>query len=171
MIRKIGVMAGAGALFFLNASAHAIESMSAEIGYGDERTMMVRFGIEDRWRARENALHGWRLAGYWEFSFSIWDNAAESTADAAATPVFRWERDSIYLEGAVGFHLVTSQISAQRTFSSAFQFGSHVGAGRRFGPARRYDLGVRVQHISNGGLREPNPGINFVSVRFQYDLE
>ena len=164
-------MAGAGALFFLTCSAHAVEGMSAEIGYGDERTAMVRLAIEDRWRVCENVLHGWHLAGYWEFSFGIWDNADESTADVAATPVFRFQRDSIYLEGAIGVHLVTSHISAHRTFSSAFQFGSHVGAGYRFGPARRYDLGLRVQHISNGGLREPNPGINFVSVRFQYDLE
>lgn len=164
-------MAGAGALFFLASSAHAAEGISAEIGYGDEQTKMARFAIEHHWRVRENVLDGWHLAGYWEFSFGIWDNADESTADVAATPVFRLQRDSIYLEGAIGFHLVTSHISAQRTFSSAFQFGTHVGAGYRFGPARRYDLGLRLQHISNGGLREPNPGINFVSVRFQYDLE
>ena len=164
-------MAGAGALFFLTSSAHAVEGMSAEIGYGDEQTKMARFAIENHWRVRENVLRGWQLAGYWEFSFGIWDNSEESTADVAATPVFRLQRDSIYLEGAIGFHLVTSQISAQRTFSSAFQFGTHAGAGYRFGPARRYDLGLRVQHISNGGLREPNPGINFLSVRFQYDLE
>jgi hypothetical protein len=164
-------MAGAGALFFLTSGAHAVESMSVEIGYGDERTAVARFAIEDRWRVRENVLHDWHLAGYWEFSFGIWDNADESTADVAATPVFRFQRDSIYLEGAIGVHLVTSHISAHRTFSSAFQFGTHIGAGHRFGPGRRYDLGLRVQHISNGGLREPNPGINFVSLRFQYDLE
>jgi lipid A 3-O-deacylase len=35
----------------------------------------------------------------------------------------------------------------------------------------RYDVSLRVQHLSNGGLRDPNPGINFVLVRLQYSLE
>ena len=30
------------------------------------------------------------------------------------------------------------------------------------------DIGVRTQHLSNGGLKEPNPGINFAIVRFGY---
>lgn len=164
-------MAGAGALFFLAAGAHADHGLAMEIGRGDEDTNLLRLSFVHAWRKGEPAAPDWHLAGYWEFSAAIWDNHDESTADVSATPVFRFQRDSIYLEGAIGFHLVTSHISAHRTFSSAFQFGTHVGAGYRFGPARRYDLGLRVQHISNGGLREPNPGINFVIVRFQYDLE
>jgi hypothetical protein len=85
--------------------------------------------------------------------------------------VFRLQREAIYVEGAIGFHLVSTRISAARVFSTAFQFGDHLGAGMRFGPGRRYDLGMRVQHLSNGGVRSPNPGINFVLVRLQYDLE
>ena len=60
---------------------------------------------------------------------------------------------------------------AHRTSSTAFQFGDHLGAGFRFGPQDRYDFGVRVQHISNGGVSSPNPGINFFLVRLQRDLE
>jgi hypothetical protein len=29
---------------------------------------------------------------------------------------------------------------------------------------------VRLQHLSNGGMRNPNPGINFLVVRVQYYL-
>jgi len=32
-------------------------------------------------------------------------------------------------------------------------------------------VGIRVQHLSNGSLRDPNPGINFVLMRLQYDLD
>ena len=171
MIRKIGVMAGAGALFFLAAGAHADNGLAVEIGHGDENTNLLRLSVTSTWRKGEPAAPDWHLVGYWEFSAGIWDNHDESTADVSATPVFRLARAAAYVEGAIGVHLVTSHISAQRTFSSAFQFGTHVGAGYRFGPAQRYDLGLRVQHLSNGGLREPNPGINFLLVRFQYDLE
>jgi lipid A 3-O-deacylase len=172
MIRKIGAMAGAGALFFLAAAAaHAVDGLSVEVGRGDDRTSLLRLSLTDNWRKRDPAVRDWHLAGYWEVSAAIWDNRDESVADLAATPVFRIERRSIYLEGAIGFHLVTSHISAHRTFSTAFQFGDHVGAGFRFGPGGRYDFGMRVQHISNGDLRKPNPGINFVLMHLQYELD
>ena len=171
MIRKIGAAAGASVFFFLAGAAHAVDGIAVEVGYGDDRTSMIRFSITDNWRTREPATREWRLAGYWEFSAGLWDNKDESTAEIAITPVFRLERSRLYLEAAIGAHLVQAHISAHRTFSTAFQFGEHLGAGYRFGPARRYDLGMRLQHISNGGLSKPNPGINFVLVRLQYDLE
>jgi len=171
MIRKIGVIAGAGALFFLAAGAHADNGLAMEIGRGDENTNLLRLSVTNTWRKGEPAAPDWHLVGYWEFSAGIWDNHEESVAEVAVTPVFRFARSSFYVEGAVGLHLVTTHISAARVFSSSFQFGDHLGAGYRFGPGKRYDLGLRVQHLSNGGLREPNPGINFLLVRFQYDLE
>jgi lipid A 3-O-deacylase len=176
MIRKIGAMAVAGALFFLASlfvapGAHAVDGLVLEAGRGDDQTYLVRIGFIDEWRKRERGGHEWHLAGYWEFTAGLWDNKDESTADLGATPVFRLQRKAIYVEGAIGFHLVSTRISAARVFSTAFQFGDHLGAGMRFGPGRRYDLGMRVQHLSNGGLRKPNPGINFLLVRLQYDLE
>jgi lipid A 3-O-deacylase len=176
MIRKIGAMAVAGALFFLTLllfapGAHAVDGLVLEAGRGDDQTYLVRIGFIDEWRKRERGGHEWHLAGYWEFTAGLWDNKDESTADIGATPVFRLQREAIYVEGAIGFHLVSTRISAARVFSTAFQFGDHVGAGVRFGPGRRYDLGLRVQHLSNGALRKPNPGINFVLARLQYDLD
>lgn len=69
---------------------------------------------------------------------------------------------------AVGFHLVQTHISAARVFSTAFQFAEHVGAGVRSG---KYSFGLHAQHLSNGGVTQPNPGINFLLVRVQYALE
>ena len=169
-------MAAAGALFFLCLpflvpGAHAVDGWVVEVGRGDDHTSLLRVGFVDEWRKRERYRHEWHLAGYWEFTAGLWDNREESTAELAATPVFRLQREAIYVEAAIGFHLVTSRISAARVFSTAFQFGDHFGAGMRFGPGRRYDLGMRVQHLSNGGVNHPNPGINFVMVRLQCDLE
>ena len=174
MIRKIGAAAGARglfvAIFLFSAGAQAIDGISVEIGHGDDRTAALRLGLEDRWR-KSQLISEWRLAGYWELAAALWDNPDESTANVSLTPVFRIERKSIYLEAAIGVHLVTTHISAARTFSTALQFGEHLGAGFYFGPGQRYDLGMRVQHISNGHIRSPNPGINFVLVRLQYSLE
>lgn len=172
MIRKIGVAAGAGLLFFLGEAAHAVDGIAIEAGHGDDSTALIRFSLTDHWRKRDRQPgRRWRLAGYWEFTAGVWDNTQESVAELAATPVFRFERGTAYLEAAIGLHLVSTHISASRVFSTAFQFGDHVGAGFRFGPGKRYDVGMRIQHLSNGGVSSPNPGINFFSMRLQYDLE
>ena len=167
MIRKIAVAAAACVVSF---NACAVDGVSVEVGRGDDRTSALRIGLVDRWRKR-TMIEEWRLAGYWELAGAVWDNSDESTADVSLTPVFRFERRSVFLEAAIGVHLVTSRISAERVFSTALQFGEHLGAGFYFGAGQRYDLTLRVQHLSNGHIRSPNPGINFVLVRLQYSLE
>jgi hypothetical protein len=142
-----------------------------EAGRGNDQTSVLRISALDYWRKPQSPAADWRLAGYWELSGAIWDNPDESSIDLAVTPVLRIERTRIYAEAGIGLHLVSHRISAARVFSTIYQFGDHVGAGCRFGPGGRYDLGLRIQHISNGGVRSPNPGINFLLVRLQYDLE
>ena len=168
MIRKIGGLAAACALFLFCTAAQAVDGIAIEVGHGDDNTALVRLGLLDRWRDRAGPLEEWRLAGYWELTAAIWDNPDHSTAELGFTPVFRIERKSIYVEGAIGVHLVSTHISAARTFSTALQFGEHAGVGVRSG---RYDISARIQHLSNGGVSSPNPGINFVLVRLQYYLE
>lgn len=168
MIRKIGAAAGACALVFFSAGARAIDGVSVEVGRGDDRTSLLRVGVIDRWRQRPPVQAQWHLAGYWEISAGVWDTTEESTADIGVTPVFRLQRSLLYVEAAIGAHLVQAHISAHGTFSTAFRFGSHVGAGIHSG---KYDFGVRVQHLSNGGVSSPNAGIDFWMVRLQYDLE
>jgi hypothetical protein len=176
MIRKIAAASGACALLFLPGAARAQDGVSLQAGQGNGRTNIVRVGAAWEWRDEWPARQDWRLAGYWEAVAGLWENHEESTAELALTPVFRLQRGasregSPYVEGAIGFHLVQRHISAGRVFSTAFQFGDHVGVGYRFGRGGRYDLGARVQHISNGGIRKPNPGFNLVVIRLQYYLD
>ena len=167
MIRKITSALGACSLLISSTAAVAVENVAVEAGYGEDRTYLLRVAIDEPWRKRP-AWRAWQLAGYWEFSTALWDNREDSTADVGVTPVFRVQRSSVYVEGAIGFHLVQTHISAARTFSTAFQFAEHVGVGIRLD---KYELGVALQHLSNGGLRRPNPGINFALLRLRYALE
>lgn len=52
------------------------------------------------------------------------------------------------------------------SFSTAFQFTEALGLGYRFGENKAYEVSVRLQHFSNGGIKEPNPGENLVRIRF-----
>ncbi|ENO89350.1 acyloxyacyl hydrolase [Thauera linaloolentis] len=51
-------------------------------------------------------------------------------------------------------------------FSTAFQFTEAVGLGYRFGGKHAYEISLRAQHISNAGIKKPNPGENIVRLRF-----
>jgi hypothetical protein len=164
MIRKFLAFAAASLLAF---PAHATDALALEYGRGEDRTNLLRFSVVDRWDRQTRSLGRWRLAGYWEFSAALWDNAVESTADIGITPVFRFERGALYLEAAIGLHLVQTHISAARVFSTAFQFGDHIGIGWR---SAQWDFAARLQHLSNAGIDHPNPGINFVLFRAQYEL-
>ena len=166
MIRK--KIAAAAAAWRCTFPSYATDALALEVGRGEDRTSLLRFAVVDRWNREPRALgRKWQLSGYWEFSVALWDNATESTADVGVTPVFRFERAPLYLEAAIGLHLVQAHISAARVFSTAVQFGEHVGVGWRSG---HWDFAARLQHLSNAGLDHPNPGINFVLVRAQYEL-
>jgi lipid A 3-O-deacylase len=169
MIRKIALALGVLTLLAASPAAFPVDGVAVDVGRGDDRTNLLRLAMVDRWRKKqERNPPDWRLAGYWELSAAVWDNRDESTLDVGLAPVFRIVRRSVYLEGAFGFHLVQTRISADRIFSTAFQFAEHIGAGIITG---QYTVGVHVQHLSNGGFTEPNPGINFVLLRLQYHLD
>lgn len=56
----------------------------------------------------------------------------------------------------------------EHMFSTRFQFTPVVSAGRNFGAHGAHELSLRLQHFSNGGISEPNPGENFVRLRYLY---
>jgi hypothetical protein len=43
-----------------------------------------------------------------------------------------------------------------------------LGMGMQFGRESRSTLGVRLQHMSNLGIKKPNPGINFLQVYYSH---
>ena len=151
--------------------AHAVDGVSAEAGTGNQGVHLARLGAQWDWDRHWLEGGAWRLGGYWDLSAGAWNGGPRTVYDVGLTPTFRYERSgggSPYLEGAIGFHWLSSvHISSTRDFSTRFQFGDHIGAGFRFGAQNRYDLGLRLQHLSNAGIRNPNPGINFLQIRFQ----
>jgi lipid A 3-O-deacylase len=146
--------------------AFAVQSVSFETGRGSREVDLWRVGAQwaehPRWLERSR----WRL--YWDLAVGGWHGDAGTVHDVGLTPVFRYAQAprGPYFEGAVGFHLLSdSHITRHLNFSTRFQFGDHVGIGYRF---ETYDLSLRLQHLSNGGIANPNPGINFLVLRVQY---
>jgi lipid A 3-O-deacylase len=156
-------------LFAQAICACAVDSVSAEQGQGSRGVDLWRVGAqwnqEIAWLARKD----WQL--YWDASLGGWYSETGTVLDIGLTPVFRHARHprGVYFDAGIGFHMLSgSRVSRDLTLSTRFQFGDHLGIGYRFA---HYDLGMRFQHLSNAGLRNPNPGINFLQLRLQYHFD
>ncbi len=162
----------------LSGDVWAVDGMSIEAGNGNA-TNTARIGAIFNFERKWFTEGDWQVAGFWEAMAGQWrghssygDN--QTVTDVGLTPVFRLEQKTPsgiapYLEGAIGFHLISPDfINAQRRFGSSFQFGDHVGLGVRLGDHHQYDLGYRFQHLSNGGIKKPNQGINLNEAHLIY---
>jgi lipid A 3-O-deacylase len=159
------------------STAHSapIDSASIETGSGPS-VRMLRVGVQSNWEGRRwfegNGRH---LAGYWDLTlarsrgtaFNDVAGARQFITDVGLTPVLRYAADDgrgWYAEGGIGVHLLSHVYNNDgKRLSTAFQFGDHVGAGYVF--TNGWDLGLKLQHFSNAGIKEPNSGVNYVLLK------
>ena len=154
--------------------APAVTGVAVEGGSGDDADM-GRVALQWNWKSRWFQGEQWHLGGYWDLALGYWHKSAppgfnEDIAEIGLTPVFRLQqndRKGPYVEGAIGFHLLSRTSLGSKRFSTMLQFGEHLGVGFRFGAKGAYDLGYRYQHLSNGGIKQPNNGIEFHQIRLQ----
>jgi hypothetical protein len=102
-------------------------------------------------------------------------NVNSNVFEVGITPVLRFIRSSgairPYIEVGAGVRYISHpRISDTFTLSTAFQFATMAGVGAQFGGRQQYQAGVRFQHLSNAGIKEPNPGINFTQFYLQYNF-
>ncbi|NEX61117.1 acyloxyacyl hydrolase [Noviherbaspirillum galbum] len=166
-----------GVLLLLSKPVHAADSGSIEFGTGN-RTQVVRVGSQWRWDQRWWESNGTHIGGYWDATLMVWHgsryqnvpDATQNLGGIGITPVFRLQRDSLkgpYAEAAIGAHLLSDIYDNNgRTFSTRFQFGDHLSVGYVFNNG--VDLSLKAQHFSNGAIKRPNPGVNFLLLRASY---
>lgn len=176
-IVRHSVLAGA-ALLGLQSAAHAADSYSLELAAGKHHTQLARVAAQWNWDKKWFDSNGTHLSGYWDASLAMWqgnrykgvDGAKQRFADIGFTPVFRFERSSKkgpYVEAGIGLHLFSELYDNDgRRLATAFQFGDHIGAGYVF--SNGLDLGLKLQHFSNGGIKTPNGGADFAVLRAAY---
>lgn len=160
--------------------ALAFQAVTLDAGYGMGHTRLLRFNFslgDDSRRIPAN--YGWSWHQSWEGNLSYWylykfKEGEKDMFELGLTPNFRLERDRVwewgrpYLEAGLGVHLISKVHIGHRNLGSALQFGSHAGLGLRFGCDEQWDVAWRIEHLSNGGLKEPNTGINFTMIRIGY---
>jgi len=114
----------------------------------------------------------------WQTSESERSRAHTWTSQLGLTPTLRlWSHPGYgwYGEFGVGANYLTPVFQdSDRRFSTKFNFGDHLGLGYRWGKgpsgSGAHELTVRIEHFSNAGIREPNPGMNFFEIRYANDF-
>jgi lipid A 3-O-deacylase len=116
-----------------------------------------------------------QLTGLTEGFISHWssrgDTLRQSFTQIGIVPLLRLRLDGglsdWFLEGGIGVSVMDRKFrSGSREFSTAFNFVDVVGAGRNFGEGGRQELGLRITHFSNAGIKKPNPGETFLQLRY-----
>ncbi len=178
---KKSLLSGAVGLALLGATAFA----QAQSTTGTQGGIGLHYGIGDhyqRFTLNYETPSVWthQFGGNWgrvdltgEFGVSYWwadgSRSPSNVWQFNAIPMFRWwTSDRFYLEAGIGATAFSSTYFADKTISTAFQFGNHAGMGFLLTPNNR--IGVRYSHFSNGSIKTPNPGLDIVQLTYTYQF-
>ncbi|QGW80080.1 acyloxyacyl hydrolase [Variovorax paradoxus] len=182
---SLGAAVFAGILCLLGTEAHAFEDSARGIYFeggraphGDKgATNSATVGVTLPWSLRQ-PVHEGALTSYWDLFISQWHapafgDGSRNYAQIGAIYTWRYRfgagSSPWFAEGGVGATVMDHLYKTpDRTFSTAFQFTEVLGVGRSFGENGRHELTLRLQHFSNAGIKKPNPGENFVRLRYTY---
>lgn len=124
------------------------------------------------------SLWDYQLGGNWgrlevtgEAGVSYWSASGSRNPSNAwqlhATPFLRWWiNDRFFLEGGIGATVFNKTRFADKTISTAFQFGDQIGVGFLITPNSKINL--RYAHFSNASIKRPNPGLDVVELGYTY---
>lgn len=168
----------AASLAALLSCAHAMDltphAVSAQVSAGTMDVHMAGVGVIWDWdwerlrRAEVTAhtellLNGWRAPAMGGGHQTIWQ--------VALVPTLRMQlargRSPWFLEVGVGPSYMNKLLNTpDRQFSTRWNFYDLLGGGYQFGEHREHELGLRWVHVSNAGIKKPNPGEDFLQLRY-----
>jgi len=84
------------------------------------------------------------------------------------TPFVRWWFTQYTgAELGIGANIFSGVHLGDKVISTSFQFGDSIGLFHRL-QGTAWLFGLRYTHYSNGGIKEPNPGQDYVQLRIGY---
>ena len=110
----------------------------------------------------------WTRAQRFEFAAGVIHGSATTRAFAFAGP--DWQLTPARLDAFVEFSFGPTLLSGStidgHELGGNLHFRSALAVGRSFGRHRMTRIALRIEHISNGGLRDPNPGLDSIGLSF-----
>lgn len=160
------------------AQAQEPRTFYVQGGWAANQARAAVIGITLPWDSAGWQLGSGRVSGQWDAYGGAWSSRAEDAARrntwvVGLGPSLRWRgsegRSPWFAELGTSLHLSSRHYqSAGDRFSTRYNFASHIGLGRNFGAQRQHELSLRLQHTSNASIKRPNPGENFVLLRYAH---
>ena len=164
-----------------NVNALEPSTLFFQAGIGNQSTHAYIAGTS--WNWAWSRQYSWLDAGgFFEGTVGRWttdDHGISGSIWATqigVTPVIRLQiasgdANNWFAELGVGANVIVPLYrTGHKRFSTEFNFGDHFGIGRQVGRRREHELTVRMQHFSNAGIKHPNPGENFVQLRYAHRI-
>lgn len=133
-------------------------------------------GITIPWKDWNYALGSGLVTGYWDIWGGQWSGDYQGRNRATwvigAKPTLRWRpnqgQSPWFIEAGVGVSYAINHRyqTDHKDFSTRYNFASHIGIGYLFGEQRKNEVSLRLEHHSNAGIKRPNPGENFIQIRY-----
>jgi len=138
----------------LNVPSHRFEQVE---GFGD-------FDLPWNW----NFYSDWRLQPRVDASAGWLNNRQDGAFIGTVGPLLevRPGKCPFALEGGFSPTLLSRYRFGGADFGGRLQFTTQIGL--RWYLTDRLAVGLRFQHMSNGGLESPNPGLNFEMLELSY---
>jgi hypothetical protein len=135
-----------------------------------EDAQSLTIGASRDWAWEKQYRFG-HVSGQWQGEIGRWQSDNQGSTQVGISPALRlhpngWN-EGWFLEGGIGVNVIFPKYSTEKkTFSTTFNFGDHIAVGKRFGTDAQHEWSLRFQHFSNGRIRSPNPGENFLQFRY-----
>lgn len=166
-------MSGVVACLLLIASCSA-DPMAVSGVHGDIRQQKF---AELAWLGAQWDVPALDIAPRWRLHYELDAGVIDARPDDRKAlnlmlgPALQWHHPAaewtFIIEGGLRPAYVDRTVFNGRAIGGSFHFASHVGAVFRM-TRLPFQVGARFLHISNGGIRSDNPGMNYALFSFGY---
>jgi lipid A 3-O-deacylase len=170
-------LCAAGALATAACLAHAVDwrpdAVVLQAGLGRSGNALIGAGLSWDWSWHYSSAAA-ELSARTELLLNEWraddfGGGHQSFTQLVLLPTLRMQvaqgRSPWFLELGIGAsYMDPLYVTPEKQFSTRFNFYDVLGVGYSLGRDR--ELGLRLNHVSNGGIKKPNPGEEFVQLRF-----
>ncbi len=139
-----------------------------------EDAQSLTVGASRDWRWEKQYRYG-HVSGQWQGEVARWHSESQNSTQVGVTPALRWRpngwHEGWFVEGGIGVNVIFPKYNTRsKEFSTTFNFGDHIAIGKQFGADRQHEWSLRFQHFSNARIENPNPGENFLQLRYTHRL-
>ena len=156
-------------------AAHAPTGAFVSLGTGENYLKSATAGAVWACSCWQGLLGG-RVDAQLEASLGLWSvrgpNGRTAYGSLGVVPMFRYRfdqgRSPWFVEAGIGAVVTNRRYETKnKAFGTRLNFSDQLGLGYRLNP--KQELTLRLQHVSNAGLKEPNPGENLLQLRYGFN--